>query len=390
MPAWLKRSLIRTVRRPFRTTMITLFLALVVGLFTVMATVNRLAAARMAELETKLETVIEVRPYGSIGLGGPRSQPLPLSVEREIAALGADLRVDAYLVWREFGEDSTAFYIGARPGAPLRAVGDLEPLERRLVAGRVFTAEEASARVAAVGLDLARDAGFAQGRPGPDSSILLRGGSWRIVGVFDGGTGFINGQAFVPFEAMRDAFGAQGVSRVIVSAPSARRSAEVAQALAERLAGQADVVTNRSALELAQRSLAGIAGATRSGAAAFFLAAALVVAGAMALAFREQRREIGIQKALGASDAMIARQLLAESVVLSGLGGLGGVGVAIAGLLVYGRSWTSIKFDLVQAPLPPLAVTLVLAACVVLGALGSLYPILRSRGLDPVAILRGE
>ena len=44
MPSWLKRSLLNLWRKPFRTVLVAAFLALVVGLFTVMATVNRLAA----------------------------------------------------------------------------------------------------------------------------------------------------------------------------------------------------------------------------------------------------------------------------------------------------------------------------------------------------------
>ncbi|MCH8960183.1 MAG: FtsX-like permease family protein, partial [Bacteroidetes bacterium] len=91
-----------------------------------------------------------------------------------------------------------------------------------------------------------------------------------------------------------------------------------------------------------------------------------------------------------ASNGAIARRLLAESVLLSALGGVGGVGIAWLGLSIYARSWTSIKFGLVQAPLSPLAVGVILLACLALGALGSLYPVIRSRRLDPVAILREE
>ncbi len=390
MPVWFMRSVFNLWRKPFRTGLIAVFLALVIGVFTVMATVNRLAAERFAELEGKLETLIDVRPIGSLALGGERSRPLPFAMEEEISALGADLRVDPYLIDREFGEDSTVFYVGVRPGAPLRAVGDLEPMDRRLVAGRGIGANDAEARVAVLGLNIAGKEGIAPEDLDAGATVSIRGVPWRVVGIFDGGSGFTNGQVFLPFEAMRRVFDAVGVSRFLVSAPSAARAAEVADALIENLAGQADVVTNRPAIQLAQQSLAGIAGATRTGSAVFFGAGCLVIMGATVLAFRDQRREIGIQKAIGASDAMIARQLLTESVFLSALGGVGGMAVAWIGLLVFGRSWTSIKFDLVQTPLSFLTVGIILLTCLVLGAFGSLYPIARSRRLDPVAILREE
>lgn len=390
MPTWFKRSLRNPWRKPFRTLLVTAFLALVIGVFTVMATVNRLAAERFAELEGKLETLIDVRPIGSLALGGERSRPLPFALEKEIRALGADLRVDPYLIGRDFDEESTVFYVGVRPGAPLRAVGDLEPMGPRLVAGRMFGPEDAEGRVAVLGLDIATKEGMALEDLGGSATVSIRGETWQVIGVFDGGSGFSNGQVFLPFEPMRRGFGATGVSRLLVSAPSAVRAAEVADVLRERLVSQADVVTNRPAIELAQQALAGIAGATRTGSAVFFAAGALVVIGAMVLAFRGQRREIGIEKALGASDAMIARQLLTESVFLSTVGGLGGVAIAWFGLLVFGRSWTSIKFDLIQAPLSWLSVAIILLACLALGALGSLYPIVSSRRLDPAAILREE
>ena len=81
---WLKRSLLNLWRKPFRTLLVTFFLALVVGLFTVMATINRLATRQFAELEGALETTVDIRPIGSLGLGGRRSKPLPFKLEEEI------------------------------------------------------------------------------------------------------------------------------------------------------------------------------------------------------------------------------------------------------------------------------------------------------------------
>ncbi len=101
MPAWFKRSFFNLWRKPFRTVLVALFLSLVVGLFTVMATVNRLASERFAELEGALESTIDVRPIGSLGLGGRRSRPLPFGLEDDIKAMGSDLRVDGYLIARE-------------------------------------------------------------------------------------------------------------------------------------------------------------------------------------------------------------------------------------------------------------------------------------------------
>ena len=390
MSPWIKRGLLNLWRKPFRTALVVVFLALVVGLFTVMATVNRLAEERFAELEGSLETTIDIRPTGSLGLGGSRSRPLPFALESEVRGMEPNLRVYPYLTRRIFADDRAEFYVGARPGTPLLAVGDPEPMDTRLVAGRTLLPEDAGRRVAVVGLDLARRHGIDPQALDQPASVEFGGQSWRVIGVFDGGAGFTNAQAFLPFEAMRRVLAAKGLSRLVVEAPSTRRAWALADTLRDRLAGEADVVTNRPAVAVAQAALAGISGATGLGAVVFFLAGALVVVGAMVLAFRDQRREIGIEKALGASNGAIARRLLAESVLLSALGGIGGVGIAWLGLSIYARSWTSIKFGLVQAPLSPLAVGVILLACLALGALGSLYPVIRARRLDPVVILREE
>ena len=92
------------------------------------------------------------------------------------------------------------------------------------------------------------------------ATVSIKDRDWRVIGLFDGGNGFTNAQVFLTFDAMADAFGAKGVSRVVVRAPSAVRAAETADALRARLAGKADVVTNRPAVALAQATLAGIGG----------------------------------------------------------------------------------------------------------------------------------
>jgi len=160
MAPWLKRSLLNLWRKPFRTLLVAVFLALVVGLFTIMATINLLAARQFVELEGALETTVDIRPIGSLGLGGRRSKPLPFNFEEEIRETNPDLRVNPYLIKRELREDRVEFYVGARPGSPLMAVGDPEPMDNRVIAGRTFLAEENNKFVAVIGIDLARTHGI--------------------------------------------------------------------------------------------------------------------------------------------------------------------------------------------------------------------------------------
>ncbi len=59
----LRRSLLNLWRRPFRTALVPGFLALVIGLFTVAATLNRLVPAEVGEAIATMNHVENVEPY---------------------------------------------------------------------------------------------------------------------------------------------------------------------------------------------------------------------------------------------------------------------------------------------------------------------------------------
>ncbi|MFQ5913078.1 MAG: ABC transporter permease [Nitrospinota bacterium] len=390
MPRILRRALRNLFRKPFRTGLVVLFVSLAVGLFAIMATVNRLAALRFAELEGNLESRFEIRPKGSLGLGGRRSRPLPFDVVEQIQAIAPDVQIAPYLIRRKFQDASTLFFVGHRPGTPMLAVGEPEPMDSRLISGRTFRPDEGNGQITVLGLELAKRLGLDPRSSEELGLVPLLGAEWKVVGIFDSGNGFSNLQAFFPLNAMAKTVRAGGYAKLVVRAPNAARAWDVAEKLRGKLGEQADVVTNRDAVRFVQAMLGGVAAASQTGAVLFFAAAVLVVFGAMVLHFRDQVREVGIEKALGASNPMIAGRLVLESLILSLAAGAGGLLLSTVGLSIYRRSWTSIKFHLVESPLSLLSVGIIIGACLLLGALGGLYPIVRCRRLNPVEILRDE
>jgi len=101
------------------------------------------------------------------------------------------------------------------------------------------------------------------------------------------------------------------------------------------------------------------------------------VANTMVISVLERRAEIGLRRALGATRGQIRLQFLVESLLLSALGGLTGVGLGSAATAAYAasRDWPTV--------VPPWAAAGALAATLGIGALAGLYPAVRAARLSP-------
>jgi putative ABC transport system permease protein len=111
----------------------------------------------------------------------------------------------------------------------------------------------------------------------------------------------------------------------------------------------------------------------------------ITVATTMMAVVAERRREIGLRKALGASDRSIAREFLGEGALLGGCGGLlgSGLGFAFAQLVsmqVFGRP---ISFQ-------PILIPATMLASVAITAVACLLPVRSATTVDPAIVLRGE
>ena len=105
------------------------------------------------------------------------------------------------------------------------------------------------------------------------------------------------------------------------------------------------------------------------------------VANTMVISVLERRREIGLRRALGATRGQIRGQFLAESVLLSGLGGLAGVtiGVLVTSGYALSQGWPAI--------LPPHALLGGVALSALVGAVAGAYPAMRAARLPPTQAL---
>lgn len=108
------------------------------------------------------------------------------------------------------------------------------------------------------------------------------------------------------------------------------------------------------------------------------------IANVMVIGVIERRGEIGLRRAIGATQRHIRLQFLSESLLLGALGGVIGVALGSAVTAVYATSqgWRII--------IPDIAIGGGLAAALAIGGLAGLYPAMRAAKLAPTEALRSD
>lgn len=99
----------------------------------------------------------------------------------------------------------------------------------------------------------------------------------------------------------------------------------------------------------------------------------------------ERRREIGLRKALGASDGSIRKEFLGEGMFLGGLGGVFGalLGFGFAQLVSVSVFGSAITFR-------PLLLPVTILVSMAIAAVSCQMPIRRAVAIDPAIVLKGE
>jgi putative ABC transport system permease protein len=117
----------------------------------------------------------------------------------------------------------------------------------------------------------------------------------------------------------------------------------------------------------------------------------------------ERTREIGIRRALGARRKDIIRQFLAETIVLSTVGGLTGIvgGLCLLPVTGFVRRFLEQSFPEVMASLPDvvkhvepvivwISIPLAFGVSLIVGVVFGIYPAIRAAQMDPIEALRHE
>lgn len=105
------------------------------------------------------------------------------------------------------------------------------------------------------------------------------------------------------------------------------------------------------------------------------------VANTMVISVLERRAEIGLRRSLGATRGQIRLQFLAESLLLSAIGGIGGVvaGIGVTSAYAAFQGWPSI--------VPVWAMAGGVGATLVIGGIAGFYPAVRAARMSPTEAL---
>ncbi|NMX64905.1 MacB family efflux pump subunit [Pseudomonas sp. WS 5059] len=265
-----------------------------------------------------------------------------------------------------------------------------------VVEGSYFTEadERAAATVAVIGKRV-RDKLF-KDLPSPIGQyILIENVPFQVIGVLaekgaSSGDKDSDDRIAIPYSAASiRLFGTYNPEYVVIAAADARKVHEAEKAIDQLLLrlhnGKRDFeLTNNAAMIQAeartQNTLSLMLGSI---AAISLLVGGIGVMNIMLMTVRERTREIGIRMATGARQRDILRQFLTEAVMLTVVGGVAGIGLAllVGGALIL--SSVAVAFSL------PAALG-AFACALVTGVIFGFMPARKAARLDPVTALTSE
>jgi putative ABC transport system permease protein len=222
-----------------------------------------------------------------------------------------------------------------------------------------------------------------------DPSLVVRvGGRWfTVIGVLDPVplAPELDSAVLIGWEAAAAHLGFDGHPTTVYTR-SAERSVEAVRSVLPATANpeqpnEVRVSRPSDALAAQEATDSTFTGLLLGLGAVALLVGGVGVANTMVISVLERRAEIGLRRSLGARRGQVRTQFLAESLLLSALGGVGGVVLGIAVTAAYAgfQGWPTV--------VPPWATLGGLAATLFIGGLAGLYPAIRAARLSPTEAL---
>lgn len=242
------------------------------------------------------------------------------------------------------------------------------------------------------------------------STFTVQDRSMTVTGIFDAGDAFDNNGIYLPLAATQTLTNQAGqLSSLTVVVNSIENVASTQTALISALgASNVDVTAGSANLQSAISSLGSVQSISFIAFIASLVTAGLIVL--LIMVVRERRREIGVLKAIGASNRTIGVQFVLEAMVLVVLGTVVGAVVAafssnaIVGALVAGNTTSASTpartrgafagadqlIGTISTSVGWQTMVLGIVGILLIAAIGALIPALLTAKVRPIEVLRGE
>lgn len=269
-------------------------------------------------------------------------------------------------------------------------------LHRKVEYGVFFSEDDAQKDVAVIGKDVATQ--LFQERVPVGKSFMIRDRQFVVRGVLEETEASplipqsdYNTAILIPYEVAKELQNGQAPIFQILSRPEdPKTTAATVQAITKSLkqahAGQADftVLRQEDALAVATYVLNVLTGFIAAIAAISLLVGGIGILNIMFVSVTERTHEIGVRKAVGATNRQILGQFLTEAVVLSFVGGL--IGILLSVLVNYLLRIFTTLTPVLTWPIMVIAAGISISVGIIFG----ITPALKAARKHPIDALRHE
>ncbi|HEX9153203.1 MAG TPA: ABC transporter permease [Candidatus Saccharimonadales bacterium] len=271
-----------------------------------------------------------------------------------------------------------------------------EALNNNVRYGEFFAAKDESSSVAVIGRNVA-EALFDDDVP-LGQSFEFRGRTFIVRGMLDtfkstplSPASNFNNAIFIPYKVAEELTGGTVQMYSILAKPdepgiAAAAIASIEKRMLKAHGGEEDfsVLDQKKNLESSSNVLGLITSMIAAVAAISLLVGGVGIMNIMLASVTERMHEIGVRKAIGATNRQILNQFVLESAVLSSVGGIVGVAVSLVGVFLL-RTYTSLK-PVVSWE----AILVATLASLTIGVIFGTVPAIKAARKDPIEALRHE